>query len=83
MNPHAGKIGGKTAEKTGAQIVVKTAARTAGKIVGKIVVRTAGRIGAKTASTIAAARATPTMIDRTTKVAPGTDSVATSKIAKT
>ena len=70
MSPRVVKIVAKTTEKT----VAKTAA--------KIVMWIAGKIAAKTAlSTIAAARATPITIDRTTKAAPGTDSVATSKIA--
>jgi len=50
--------------------VVKIAARTAEKIAVRIAM-----------STIAATRATPITIDRTTKAAQGTDSVATSKIA--
>jgi len=57
---------------------VKIAARIAMLSVTRIV----GKIAARTAtSTIAAARATPITIDRTTKAARGTDSVATSKIA--
>lgn len=51
------------------------------KIAARIVAKTAEKTGATTASTIAAAPAMPITIDRTTKAAPGTDSVATSKIA--
>jgi len=71
MNPRAVKIAARTDAKTAERIVAKTAA--------KIVVRTVGRI-ARIVSTIAAVPATATMIDRTAKDAPGTDSEATSKI---
>ena len=52
---------------------MKIDAKTAEKIVAKIAVRTA--------ITIAAVPAMATMTDRTTKGVPGTDSVATVKIA--
>ncbi len=51
------------------------------KIAARIVTRIVGKTAVRTASTIAAAQAMPITIDRTTKAAPGTDSVATSKIA--
>jgi hypothetical protein len=57
------------------------AVKTAARIAEKTVARTVGKIAARTARTTVAARATPITIDRTTNRAPGTDSVATSKIA--
>jgi hypothetical protein len=64
------------------KIVVRIVAKTAEKTVAKTAAKIVTRIAGKTAlSTIAAARAMPITIDRTTKAARGTDSVATSKIA--
>ena len=55
------------------RIAEKTDVKTVAKIAGKIV--------ARTASTIAAVRATRIANDRTLQTVPGTDSMATSKIA--